>query len=68
MKHPEIYEQFKSHFNMADDDIKEWFPNGSYCVRVRMKSGTELVFTYYHDQDWRLETKTSWLNSLKCGE
>lgn len=60
----DIFEKFKEMFPKYADGIRDWFPNGRGSVRVVLKSGYEVVFTYECDTNWILETKMSFLNRL----
>ena len=70
MAHSEIFKLFKRFFDIADEEIDCWFPNGKGSIRVRFKPTSsqglpfERVFTYFSDFYWRLETVDSYLEKL----
>lgn len=65
MGHKDIFEVFKNLFPDLVKDSDIWFPNGKNSVRIRMKSGQELIFTHNKNTDWSLETVKHFLNSKK---
>lgn len=65
MNHAEVYMEYLRRFNVDDSDVLVWYPYGSHCIRVRMKSGSEMVFFFHHDKDWGLLSKDAWLNYLR---
>ena len=44
-----------------------WFPNGRNSIRIRDINKHELIFTYYSDADWRLETVNEFLKNMNGG-
>ena len=67
MKHVEIYEKYKEMFPELAIHIEDWFPNGKDSIRVRVKSGSDFVFTYHNWTDWCYETVDSFIRKLKGG-
>lgn len=41
----EVYEQFKEHFKLYIEQVKEWFPHGQNSIRIRFKNNRDYVFT-----------------------
>ncbi len=67
MKHVDIYKRFKAQFPEYNKQIEDWFPNGKNSVRVRVKSGSDFVFTYDDHEDWCFETVESHIRKMKGG-
>ena len=67
MLHEDVYKNFKDKFPQYSKHITEWFPNGKDSIRVRMKYGSDFVFTYHNWTDWSFETVDSFINKLKGG-
>lgn len=67
MTHVEVYKQFDSMFPEISKHVEEWFPNGKNSVRVRIKSGSDFVFTYNDWNDWCYETVDSFIRKLRGG-
>lgn len=65
MTHAFILEQFKLYFPPYATDIKEWFPTGKNCIRVRLIDSREFIFTYEAENNLRLETVEHFLKRLK---
>lgn len=65
MKHQYVYEKFEEMFNKLAQEAETWFTNGLNCIRIRFPDRGDYVFTYNRDDDWRLETMTSWIKSRK---
>lgn len=64
MTQKEVLEKFEEISHISKDEIDTWFPNGRSSVRVRLKNGNELIFTYKNKNIWRLETKASFLEDF----
>lgn len=64
MTQKEVLEKFVEISHVSKDEIDIWFPNGRSSVRVRLKNGNELIFTYKNKNIWRLETKASFLEDF----
>lgn len=67
MKHVEVYEKLKEMFPMYARYSEDWFPNGKDSIRVRIKSGSDFIFTYHDWHDWCLETVESYIRKMKGG-
>lgn len=67
MKHVEIYEKYKTMFPELAIHVEDWFPNGKDSIRVRIKIGSDFVFTYHNWNDWCYETVDSFIRKLKGG-
>lgn len=65
MSQEEVYKQFTTKFPQFAEHIQEWFPNGRNSVRVRMKTGSDFIFTYHNWNDWCFETVESFIKKLK---
>lgn len=65
MVHKEVYKQFELYFPLyAGENVEVWFPNGKNSVRVRQKNGQEFIFSYNGKDDWKFETRKSFINYL----
>lgn len=65
MVHKEVYKQFELYFPLyAGKNVEVWFPNGKNSVRVRQKNGQEFIFSYSGKDDWKFETRKSFINYL----
>ena len=67
MKHVEVYEKLKELFPMYVENSEDWFPNGKDSIRVRIKSGSDFIFTYHNFYDWCYETLESFIRKMKGG-
>lgn len=67
MTHVDIYEKFKEMFPEQSFFIDEWFPNGKNSIRVRMKDGSDFIFTYTNPFDWCYETVESFIKTKMKG-
>lgn len=67
MKHVEVYENFERMFPERAIFVEDWFPNGKDSIRVRIKSGSDFIFTYHNWLDWSLETIESFIRKMKGG-
>lgn len=67
MVHTEVYEKYKKMFPELAIHVEDWFPNGKDSIRVRVKSGSDFIFTYHNWNDWRYETVDSFIRELKGG-
>lgn len=67
MKHEDVYKQFIKQFPEIAKVIKEWFPNGRNSVRVRLKNGSDFIFTFFTLNDWCYETLDSYIRKMKGG-
>lgn len=67
MKHVEVYEKLKEMFPKYVLYSEDWFPNGKNSVRVRIKDGSDFIFTYRSFNDWCLETVDSYIRKMKGG-
>lgn len=69
MLHGDIFKKLQEIYPIKDTTIKRaiilppkeegvnvWFQNGPHSIRVRFVNNLELVFTYYSDTEWCLET------------
>jgi len=54
MVHSKVYEYFKAIF--PGGLVDKWFPAGYNAVRIRYKTGREVVFIYEDSNKWCLET------------
>lgn len=64
MSHSEIFKKFNNIFRELAQSINTWFANGKDSIRVRIKSGSDFIFTYKSDTDWRYETLDSYIHSM----
>lgn len=62
-----IFEKFKEKFPSETEKIDIWFPNGRNAIRVRFKSRSEVIFTYWSDKKWKLESLDHFLDSKGMG-
>lgn len=62
MTHTLIHEIFTNMFDLGSIDV--WWPNGYNSIRVRYTNKKELVFTYYNDKDWKLETIDKFIKTM----
>lgn len=67
MKQEEVYKNFQSQFPKYAEYAEEWFPNGKNSVRVRVKGGSDFVFTYNNWCDWCFETVESYIRKMRGG-
>lgn len=67
MTHAEVYEKFKMKFPEYAKHLEDWFPNGKNSVRVRLKSGSDFVFTYINEDDWCFESVVSHIRKMRGG-
>ena len=67
MTHVEVYKQFNKKFPEITKEVEDWFPNGKNSVRVRIKNGSDFVFTYNNWTDWCFETVDSFIKKLRGG-
>lgn len=67
MKHVEVYENFERMFPERAIFVEDWFPNGKNSVRVRIKNGSDFIFTYNSWVDWCFETVESYIRKMKGG-
>ena len=65
MQHVEVIDRLNKMFPNMTGHMKIWFPNGKNSIRVRRGDNKEFIFTYNNDEDWRLETTSSFLNNMK---
>lgn len=65
MLQEEVLKHFKRIFPPFSTQMTEWFPNGRNSVRVRVKSGSDFIFTYHSESDWCLETVDAFVKRLK---
>ena len=56
-----IIDIFKREWPGLAEQMVKWTPCGIGMIRVRLKNRLEVVFTYYDDETWSLETnKFNW--------
>lgn len=60
MTHAEVLEKFKLISHTTDEQIVCWWPNGRNSIRVKLTSTLILVFTFFTDKRWSLETFDFW--------
>ncbi len=64
MVHEDVYKKFELYFPIfAGENVDTWFTNGKNCIRVRLKNGQSLIFSYGGKNEWRLETTKSFLKN-----
>jgi hypothetical protein len=63
--HVELFKVFKKVYPITDEEIKCWFTNGKNSVRVRLRIGVDLIFTYDSKKNWKIETVDSWLDDRR---
>ena len=51
-----IIDIFKREWPGLAEQMVKWTPCGIGRIRVRLKNRLEVVFTYYDDETWSLET------------
>ena len=59
--HEIVYDNFKRITGFMEDEITMWTPAGKCAIRVRfveddLPCGREVIFTYYTDKYWKLES------------
>lgn len=64
MVHIKVYEKFKMDFPAIHKETELWFPNGLNSIRVKLKSGKQLVFTL-NDNEWTQESIKEYLKRMK---
>ena len=65
MVHKEVYKWFELYFPLyAGGNVEVWFSNGKNSVRIRQKNGQEFIFSYNGKDDWKFETRKSFINYL----
>lgn len=59
MPNMDIFQLFKKMFPEFAADAKAWYPSTvqKNSIRICMKSGQELIFTYNSQNSWELRTK-----------
>lgn len=64
MSHNDIYQKFEQMFpNMADRMTDIWYPEGKNSIRIRRgRNIRQLVFTYFSDKEWKLESYYHFMN------
>lgn len=64
MTHNGIYRKFEQLFpNMADRTTDKWYPEGKHSIRIDPgRSIRKLLFTYYDDKEWKLESYYHFMN------
>jgi hypothetical protein len=65
MNHEKVWEKFKERNGLVTDIVVCWFPNGRNSIRVRLRGGGDLIFTYISKKKWKLETVDSYLETHK---
>lgn len=65
MGHEKVWEKFKERNGLVTDIVVCWFPNGRNSIRVRLRGGGDLIFTYISKKKWKLETVDSYLEDKK---
>lgn len=65
MVHYDVYKYLKKIMPFYDKDVEEWFPCGFNCIRIRLNSGKEFVFTIYSDDSWSFETLDLHIDRMK---
>lgn len=65
--HKDIYEKFLYLFGFSNDEVDVWTPAGRNSIRARFIDKTffaahEIIFTYYSDKYWRLESIKSFFD------
>lgn len=51
-----IIDIFKREWPELGAQVEKWTPMGIGRIKVRLKNRSELIFTYYDDDSWSLET------------
>lgn len=54
-----IIDIFKREWPGLAEQMVKWTPCGIGRIRVRLKNRLEVVFTYYDDETWSLETNNT---------
>lgn len=64
MTHNGIYRKFEQLFpNIANRITDVWQPEGKNSIRIkRGRNIGQLVFTYFSDKEWKLETYYHFMN------
>ena len=68
MLQKEVFEHFKQLFPKYAEDTEKWFPNGNGSIRLRLKTGDDLIFTCHTisgNLEWSLETLNLFIKRLK---
>lgn len=64
MSHSEIFKKFNNIFSGIVPEVNEWFANGKDSIRVRIKNGSDFIFTYKSDTEWKYETLDSYIHNI----
>lgn len=56
----ELLKRFQELFPMWKDDIVKWTPNKDGTVKIELSGKRFLIFSYWGDRSWRLETVRSY--------
>lgn len=65
MLHKKVFNKFETLFPEDAHNTLCWFPTGKNCIRVRLMSGREFIFTYNSDKDWTYETADAFIKRMK---
>lgn len=66
MSNKYIFMTFGSMFPYYENDVDVWYPNGKDSVRIKFKTTrSELIFTYYSEKEWCLETAKNYLRKTE---
>lgn len=65
MPHKQVYLLFARKFPSLASEAKDWMQNGKNSVRIRLRNGREVIFTYNNDNDWCMETTKSFIKHMK---
>lgn len=68
MVHSEVFKHFADIFPNLAEQYDVYFPCGKNCIRVRMAKQREYVFTYYGANEWKFETLSSYMKTMKGGK
>lgn len=66
--HSKIYEIFRIKFPSLSEEAATYFPNGKGRIRIRLKNGKELIFTYMNDHEWCLESLKHYTKTIVGGK
>ena len=59
MRYSEIFTKFLAKFPQYVDEAVQWAPAGKNAIKVKLKDGSGLTFTYTDDVRWDLVSDVS---------
>ena len=67
MTHREIFEAFTKIFAISNNPVQKWWKKGNNTLRIRLKTGPDVIFTYLSPDEWKIETSFALTELLKNG-